>query len=296
MKILLTGANGFLGKCLYSELEQQFEIISLSRRNSDITCDLSQDIPSLPLVDLVIHASGKAHEVPKTINEVNNFFNTNVTGTKNLLKGLEKLNTFPKYLVFISSVSVYGLQYGENISESTPLLASDPYGNSKIEAEKLIQNWCKDNNVIYTILRLPLLIGRNPKGNLFSMIEAIKSGIYFNIYKIDTKKSMVLVDDVSKFILKAAKIGGIYNLTDGINPTFRELSNIIAYQLGKKNPISLPLFLIKFLAYIGDFLGSNFLINSIKLNKMTSNLTFDDTNARKAFGWHPRSVLNNIKI
>ena len=142
--------------------------------------DLSKNVPYFyDRFEIIIHCAGKAHLLPKTNQEIASFYSVNVLGTKNLLKGLT--SKLPKRFVFISSVSVYGLTQGENIPETHPLLAEDPYGKSKIEAEKIVENWCKENNVICTILRLPLLVGLNPPGNLGAMIRGIKKGYYFAI-------------------------------------------------------------------------------------------------------------------
>lgn len=294
-KILITGSSGFLGKRILNSLNGN-KVVRLGRSDrNEIICDLSLNIPQLPHVDLVIHNAGKAHTVPKNALESQAFFDVNLTGTFNLLKGLEK-SGLPKYLVFVSSVSVYGLISGTEIHEDLELNALDAYGKSKIEAELLVKTWCKKNNVTYTILRLPLVVDSNPPGNLGSMIKGIKKGYYFNIGGGGAKKSMVLAIDVAKFILKAAEVGGTYNLTDGFNPTFNELSKHIASQIGKSFVPNLPYFFAKLLAKIGDFLGSSFPINSNKLAKITSPLTFDDTKAREVFGWNPIPVLEGFKL
>ena len=107
---------------------------------------------------------------------------------------------------------------------------------------------------------------------------------------------MVLANDVAKYILIAAEVGGVYNLTDGHHPSFYELSNYISKQLKKKPPKNLNYLVIKVIALIGDLFGSNALINSIKLRKITSNLTFDDTKAREIFLWNPTPILKGFKI
>ena len=270
-------------------------ITSLSRFNADINVDLSKVIPNLPSVDLVIHAAGKAHLVPSSPSERQDFFEVNVTGTINLLKGLEK-STIPKSIVFISSVSVYGCENGLLVTEAAPLLAKDSYGASKIEAERNIIEWCKINNVICGILRVPLIVGINPPGNLGSMIKGINKGYYFNIGGGKAKKSMVLSDDIAKAIIKVAEIGGIYNLTDGYHPSFAELSNTISSQLGKGSPMNMPLWLAKIIAKFGDLFVSKAPLNTNKLCKITSELTFDDSKARKVFGWNPTPVLEGFKI
>lgn len=294
MNILITGSNGFLGKTIQNVLKTN-HIITLSRTNSKLNFDLSNSIPIIDThIDLVIHAAGKAHLNPISNDEILNFHTTNVIGTINLLNGLAAKP--PKQFVFISSVSVYGLITGQNVQESSPLLAQDPYGKSKIEAEIIVKKWCVEYNVIFTILRLPLVVGENPPGNLGAMIRGLKKGYYFNIACGNAKKSMVLATDVAKFILAASEKGGIFNLTDGYHPTFNELSKNIANQLGKSFVPNLPKFIAFKLAKFGDLLGNMFPLNSDKFLKITSTLTFDDTNAKLAFGWNPSPVLEEFKI
>jgi nucleoside-diphosphate-sugar epimerase len=295
MKIILTGSSGFLGQIIVNQFQEN-DLLTLGRANSNITCDLSTHIPNLPPTDLVIHSAGKAHSVPKTPQQKQEFFDVNVTGTQNLLKGLEQAPSLPKSFVYISSVAVYGLDKGENIKETHPLNAKDPYGLSKIQAEEIVQKWCQKNNVICTILRLPLLVGQNPPGNLGAMIKGIRKGYYFNIAGGYARKSMVMASDVAKFILPVAEIGGIYNLTDGYHPNFRELSSVIAQELNKKVPGNIPQWLAKSLAKAGDIIGPKFPVNSNKLDKITSDLTFDDIKAREAFGWNPNKVLEAFKL
>jgi nucleoside-diphosphate-sugar epimerase len=295
MNILITGSSGFMGKVLLKCL-MRCKIVALGKKNANIICDLSTSIPvQIPLIELVIHAAGKAHSVPKTDTEKQEFYEINVVGTKNLLEGLA-ISGIPRYFVFVSSVSVYGKDFGISINENAPLLAKDPYGLSKIQAEQLILDWCNRNNVICTILRLPLLAGQNPPGNLGAMIKGIKMGYYFNIAGGNAKKSMVLAEDVARSILKVAEIGGIYNLTDGYHPSFAELSNYISIQLGKEKPMHMPMWLARIIANFGDLLGSKAPLNTNKLKKLTSDLTFDDSKAREAFGWNPTPVIEGFKL
>ncbi len=295
MKVLLTGGNGFLGKIIFQKLNLDNNIITLSRTNSTLNFDLSNSIPLIAThFDLVIHAAGKAHLKPISNDEILNFHTTNVIGTKNLLNGL--VAKPPKQFVFISSVSVYGLVTGQNVNELTTLKARDPYGRSKIKAEEIIKKWCYEHNVICTILRLPLVVGENPPGNLGAMIRGVKKKYYFNIAGGNSQKSMVLASDIAKFVLKAAEKGGTYNLTDGYHPTFKELSKSIANTIGNPFIPNLPKFIALILSKLGDFLGNKFPINSDKYLKITSTLTFDDNKAREAFGWDPSPVLESFKI
>lgn len=295
IKVLLTGSTGFLGNYIYKVLSQSTDLITISRADANIKADLSIEIPKLSAVALVIHCAGKVHSVPKTEIEKQQFFQVNVKGTENLLKGLEQSPSLPKSFVFISSVSVYGQEIGTGIDEEHPLLAKDAYGESKIEAEQIAKKWCDDNQVVCTILRLPLLVGENPPGNLGAMIKAIERGYYFNIGGGIAKKSMVLASDVAQFIPIVAPVGGIFNLTDGVHPDFASLSAAVANSKKKKKPLNMPLFLAKFLGLIGDFSGNKAPINSLKIKKITSDLTFDDSKARNLMKWNPQEVLEYLK-
>lgn len=293
MRILLTGASGFLGKNILAQL-QDCEVLTISRSSPGHAVDLSITIPNIPECELVIHAAGKAHSVPKTEEEKNEFFRVNVTGTENLLKGLENCPAMPKRFVFISSVAVYGRDTGQMINELTDLAAVDPYGLSKIYAEQIVWEWCKRHEIICTILRLPLLAGKNPPGNLKSMILAIKRGYYFDIGGGKANKSIVMVNDVAKIIQPASRVGGIFNLTDGVNPTFSQLAFLIAKQHNKRRPINISYRVAKILAIAGDLIGRKAPINTKTLKKIVTDLTFDDAKAKSFLGWCPAPVLENF--
>jgi nucleoside-diphosphate-sugar epimerase len=295
--ILLTGDNGFLGRHIKKAFTSQSVLFqTLNRTNADYIVDLYTTAPTFSSrFETVIHCAGAAHKVPKNQLESNFLYDTNVKSTEHLIIGLEKIG-IPKKFIFISSVSVYGTSSGTLIKEDDLLLASDAYGKSKIVCEKKITDWCEKYNIKYTILRLPLLVGSNPPGNLGDMINAIKKNYYFNISNINPRKSMVLAQDVSNIILKASEVGGVYNLTDGDHPSFVDLSKCISRQLNKSNVLTLPYFIVKLLGKIGDKLIPILPINSKKLSRMANDLTFDDTKAKIAFNWHPAKVLDGFKI
>ncbi|WP_273276711.1 NAD-dependent epimerase/dehydratase family protein [Maribacter polysiphoniae] len=299
MKVLITGASGFLGASLLKAFNTLgFSIDTLGRSNDNqIKTDLVNMATKLDTsYDLVVHAAGKAHMVPKTPEEEELFYAVNVKGTENLLRSLKVI---PKYFVFISSVAVYGVDHGTDIRESHPLQAQDAYGKSKILAENIVQQWAELNGVKTTLLRLPLLVGENPKGNLKTMINAIRKGYYFNIGQGNIKKSMVLNDDVVNFIPKIMEQGGTYNLTDGYAPSFKELSDTISNHFATKSVISINYQMIKPVAMIGDLIEKitklKMPINSLKLSKITKPLTFNDDEAR-AQGWNPREVLKHKEL
>jgi nucleoside-diphosphate-sugar epimerase len=294
MAVLLTGANGFLGNYLKLSLaEHGLKLLGLS--DCDYNVDLSNVIPefSEPF-EKIVHAAGLAHIIPKSKQSKQRFFDVNVNGTSNLLKGLEKLPKLPEIFIFISTIAVYGVDSGENIDETAALKAISTYAQSKAEAEAEVERWCNRNNVRLLILRLPLIVGTNPPGNLGAMIRSIKKGYYFRIGEGKARRSIVLAEDVASHISKCNTCSGIYNLTDGVHPTIRELDEAIAFKCGKRIKV-LPHSLVKLAARAGDIIPL-IPINSMKLEKLTSTLTFSDVKARRELGWNPMGVVDHIEI
>ncbi|TSD63248.1 NAD-dependent epimerase/dehydratase family protein [Inquilinus sp. KBS0705] len=290
---LLTGASGFLGGVINEYLTSNAAtVITLDRNATGIKADITQpiDIDNGLQVDVVIHNAGKAHYVPRTTAEEKVFFDVNLQGTKNLCHAIEQLIVKPRALIFISTVAVYGVDAGKNISETHPLNGNTPYAKSKIEAEEWLTAWAKQNDILLGILRLPLVAGPNPPGNLGAMIKGIKSGRYLSIGSANARKSVVWAADIAAIMPVLAQTGGVFNVTDGHNPNFAELEAVIAQALQKKKPTRIPMFIAKLLGYVGDVLG-HFPLNSDKLKKITSTLTFDDSKARKLLDWTPSPVL-----
>lgn len=297
MKLLFTGASGFLGKNICSLLGNRYVISTIGLTpQDDYYIDIAQKIPCLnEQYDIVLHAAGKAHSVPQTDEEKNAFFDVNLQGTKNLCSALEKVGV-PRALIFISTVAVYGCDFGENITEEHPLNGTTPYAESKKQAERYLQGWCNMHGVTLGIIRPSLIAGPNPPGNLGAMIHGMRSGKYFSVGKCEAKKSVLMVEDVANLVPLLAEKGGIYNVCDTYHPSFRELESVISQQLGKSMPFSIPYWLAKSLATIGDCLGGKAPINSCKLSKITKTLTFSNARAIQELGWKPTSVLENFKI
>ncbi len=299
--VLLTGASGFLGSAIVKSLKPHYSLTTIGRSDDEnISCNLATSVPELNSdFDWVIHAAGKAHVVPKNPAEIADFYNVNFNGTKNLIKGIEQYGKLPQAIVFISTIAVYGIDEGKNIDEAQERNATDPYGKSKIQAEDFLLEWGAKNNVRIGIVRPSLIVGQNPPGNLKALIGGIKSGHYLNIDKGKARLSMVLADDLAAFLPTIAQHGGIYHLTDGRHPSLHDISYLVASHFGKKKLLNIPLSLAKQIAVTADFIqkitGKQLLINSKKLLKITSTLTFDDSKAR-AIGWKSRSVIENTQL
>lgn len=296
-KLLFTGGTGFLGKNVMPLLNQNYEVTTCGITLDDmIKANLAMDVPELPeKYDVVLHACGKAHVVPKTDAEKKAFYDVNFQGTVNLCTALEKVGV-PNALIFISTVAVYGCEFGDLITEEHPLEGTSPYAESKIMAEEYLKEWCDSHDVTLGILRPSLLAGKNAPGNLGAMVNGIKKGFYMNIAGGKVVKSILMAEDIAKLVPILAEKGGVYNVCDTRQSSFGEISMSVAKQLGKGKPLNIPYWLACCMAKVGDLLGNKAPINSYKLEKMTKSLTFSNEKARRELGWEPLDVLTNYKV
>ena len=296
--LIFTGASGFLGYNILPFLHKEYKTVHTMGlgQEDDIKINLAKDVPAINThYDIVLHACGKAHVVPRTPEEEKAFYDVNYEGTRNLCAALEKAGV-PKALVFISTVAVYGCESGELITEEHPLNGDIPYAKSKIMAEEFLTKWCSENGVVLGILRPSLLAGKNAPGNLGAMVNGVRKGFYMNIAGGKVTKSVLMAEDIARILPLVAEKGGIYNVCDTRQPSFGELSVSVARQLGKRKPISIPYWMAWCMAKVGDLLGSKAPINSYKLSKMTESLTFSNEKARRELGWEPLDVLENYRI
>ena len=286
-KLLFTGGTGFLGRNVRPILDKRYEVTTCGITPDDmIKANLAKEAPELPeKYDIVLHACGKAHVVPKTEEEKQAFYDVNYKGAIHLCDALEKVGA-PKALVFISTMSVYGDVAGNSSTEETPLRGDSPYADSKIKAEQYLTDWCSKNGVVLGILRPSLLAGEGAPGNLGAMVNGIKTGKYLSIAGGKAKKSILMAEDIANLVPLVAEKGGTYNVCDDYNPSFGELEASIAKQLGKRKPISIPYWMAKCLALVGDVF-SFFPINSSRL---------ENEKAKRELGWQPMDVLENYKI
>jgi Nucleoside-diphosphate-sugar epimerases len=296
-KLLFTGASGFLGYNIRPVLEKSYDVHTIGLTDEDdIKINLAKEVPPInDYYDVVLHAAGKAHVVPKTEAEKQVFFDVNFQGSVNLCKALDNAGV-PKALVFISSVAVYGCEFGELIDEHYALNGDTPYAKSKIMAEDYLTQWCSDHHVKLSILRPSLLAGKNAPGNLGAMVNGIKKGFYMNIAGGKVVKSVLMAEDIARLLPILEEKGGIYNVCDSRQPSFGEISASVAKQLGKRKPISIPYWMAWCMAKVGDLLGDKAPINTYKLEKMTKSLTFSNEKARHELNWEPLDVLENYKI
>lgn len=295
--LLFTGGTGYLGHNIMPILVKDFDVTTIGITDKDmLKANLANEVPELPQrYDVVLHAAGKAHTYPKTEAEKQAFFDVNYKGTIHLCDALEKVGV-PNALVFISTMAVYGSDGSACVTEEFPLNGDSPYAKSKIMAEEYLKDWCERNNVVLGILRPSLLAGPNPPGNLGAMINGIKKGWYLSIGKGETRKSFLMVYDIGRVIPELIKVGGIYNICDDESVSYKEMELLMSSQLNKRPPVSIPLWLAKILAKVGDCLGKKAPINSIKLDKLTRTSIYSSAKIQSALNWRPLHILENFKI
>ena len=295
--LLFTGATGFLGSNVLPLLHENYEVETLALdENATYNVNLVTDTIKLNKnYDVILHAAGKAHVIPRTEAEEKLFYDINFEGTKKICDALKEIG-LPKSFIFISTVAVYGCDIGEMITEDHPLNGDSPYAKSKIMAEQYLQEWCDKNNVVLTILRPSLIAGKNPPGNLGAMIKGIENGKYLSIAGGVSRKSVMMACDLAKVLPLCEEKGGIYNICDDTYPSFHELEILISKQLGKKLPINIPYWVANCLAHIGNLLGQRAPINSARLEKIVKSLTFSNEKIKNELNFKPTDVLTNFEI
>lgn len=323
MPLLLTGASGFLGRNIIGRLGQCYSVTTLGRSATcDIVADLAAGVPTLTgQFDVVVHAAGKAHELPGKEND-DDFLRVNVGGTANLCRALEETG-LPKAFVFISSVAVYGEEAGANVAEDHPLDGTSAYARSKIEAEAIVTDWCARHGVPLAILRPALIVGPHATGNMEAMIRGIRRGFYANVAGGKALRSIVSAADMAEVILKAIGRNDIYNICEQRQRTVAEIARRIADLIGRRHLPSLPLWLARAAALPGDLLNTlpnrkpnslpshqtntpptrhanshlrRWPLDSYRLRKLTESLTFDSAKARRDLQWHPLDALATLSL
>jgi nucleoside-diphosphate-sugar epimerase len=251
MRILVTGAEGFVGKAIVAALlEKKFCVFCLASLKSEtksapklFRADIGNleslnCLDELKNIDAVIHSAGLAHQFGD-VNE-KDFWKVNVEGTKNVV--LKAAHLAAKHFVLISSVSVYGKARQDKrieIDEDFPCEPEGAYAQSKLEAEKIATEICEENSIPLTILRLATVVGEGDQGNTARLINWIDAGRFLWIGKGENLKSLIYKGDVAEacacVLDKKTSETEIFNVTS--EPvSMKEIVGEIAKNLNKKIP------------------------------------------------------------
>lgn len=236
-RCLVTGANGFIGSSILSNINSSDHIfIGLSSSilaPSIINCDLFDKEKlrqALINVDCIIHCAGYVSaDRMETNKEVEKHWHINYEGSKNLLDIACDLGV--KQFINLSSVKVMG-KVGEScVNESYSGEPITSYAKSKLAFEQILARYSAEEKISTVNLRLSMVYGRGSKGNLTKMIAAVKSGFFPPIPETWNHRSLIHIDDVVravKLVLFNSKANGSsYILTGPTSPSGRQLYNSI---------------------------------------------------------------------
>ncbi len=265
MKILITGANGFVGSNLISKLKNEYEVSALVRKKSKVdliyrkTNIIRSDYSKADLknilkdFEIVIHLAGATKG-----KNWNSFYQANYVLTDKISQIAEECDSV-KQFIFISSQAAAGLSNNKipkrEIDESNPITF---YGKSKLMAENAVIKNCKKTN--YTILRPASVYGPGDKDFLI-YFKLVKLGLVTTIWKREQYLSLIYVEDLVKAIQISVANKNAFNqkffISDGkiyrpqdIANSFKKVMNI-----EKVRDLPIPVFLVIIVAYISEFLS-----------------------------------------
>ena len=273
MKILITGASGFIGSFIVEEaLRQGFETWAAVRNSSSreylqderihfIELNLSSKEQLMEQLkphqfDYVVHAAG----VTKCLNK-NDFHRINTEGTKNLADALIALQMPLKRFVFVSSLSIFGAireqQPYEEIRESDTPQPNTAYGRSKLAAEQYLDSLC--SRIPYIILRPTGVYGPREK-DYFIMAKSIQQHSDFAVGYKRQDITFVYVEDVVQAVFLALEKGDNgrkYFLSDGEVYQSTTFSNLIHEELGRPwwIRITAPVWVLRIVTFCGEYIG-----------------------------------------
>lgn len=250
VRILLTGATGFLGRTLLQELLHREHEVTAAVRH---VLPVAEGLRSYPIVDIggttdwlpvlqgievVVHAAARVHVVrerhPDPLAE---YRHVNVDGTLRLAR--QAVASGVRRFVFISSIKVNG----ESTLLGKPFLAGDvpapedPYGVSKLEAEQGLMRLADEAGMELVIIRPPLVYGPGVKGNFASMIKLVEKGLPLPLGAIRNKRSLVGIDNLVDLIIRCidhpAAANRVLLAGDGEDLSTTELLRAVGKAMGK---------------------------------------------------------------
>ena len=304
MKIIVTGATGFLGKPLIKQLSNKFtksNIFPVLRKNSTSFDEFSpivvDDINSttdwtdkLQGIDCVIHCAARVHVMNEADeNPLEAFREVNVRGTLQLAQAAAKSGV--KRFIFVSSIKVNG----ESTTGRLPYRSSDtpnpqdPYGISKAEAEEGLKKLAEETGMDVVIIRPPLVYGPGVKANFAAMLKLASTGVPlpFGCVK-HNQRSMVYVENLISLIIECINNPSAANQTflisDDDDLSTKAFVQGLSMALGKSSfmlPVPNSVF-----SFAGKILGKTAMID-----RLCGSLQVDINHTKNTLNWRsPYSV------
>jgi nucleoside-diphosphate-sugar epimerase len=299
MNILVTGANGFVGKALVSSLiHTTHTVIACVRQSVEPTLDCeyrfidrldshTEWLSVLLNIDVVIHCAAKA-SITQQEAKGPNFSLTEVNTLATLNLARQAADAGVKRFIFISSIKVNGegTKIGKPYTEDSKPNPIDPYGISKYEAEQGLLNIAETTALEVVIIRPTLVYGKNVKGNFHSLMKWTYKGVPLPIGGIKHNlRSLVSVDNLVDFIItciehKNAK-NEIFLISDDDDISTADLLKEISKGLGVKNKaVNIPPKLI-------DTAASAVGKSSVA-QRLSGSLQVDISKAKNLLDWKPK--------
>jgi nucleoside-diphosphate-sugar epimerase len=297
MKILVTGANGFVGSQLSETLAKSGHEVrntarSLASNSSTtrelITCDL-ESVDNLDHLttgcDAIVHLAGRAHVMsdnPATSESL--YVSANVDVTRKLAQSAAR--TGVKRMILMSSVKVNG----ESTTINTPFTAQDipnpqdPYGRSKTQAEQALWEITSTSDLEGVVIRPPLVYGPGVRANFASLIGIVGRGLPLPLGSIQNKRSFVsldnLVDLISTTVQSPNAAGNTFLVSDGHDLSTPELVRSIASALDQSPKLfPFPSALLKLAATASGKRGA--------YDRLCGSLTVDIALTKQKLSWTP---------
>lgn len=305
-RILVTGANGFVGQAFCTEaIGRGISTSGVIRRSSKLLSNGKNFVVgeingatdwSLALTDcdVVIHLAARVHVMQETsANPLAEFRQLNVAATEHLARSAVAAGV--KRFVFVSSIKVNGEETfnGQAYNEQMTPMPQDPYGVSKWEAEQVLHKVAKETGLEVVIVRPPLIYGVGVKGNFAQMIIVIAHGVPLPFASVRNKRSLIYVKNLVDALILCAThpdaAGNTYLVSDGEDVSTSDLLRKLAFAMGKKPRLFLlPISLLR--------LTARMFKKSDQLARLLGSLQIDSSKIRRELGWVPPfSVDDGLK-
>jgi len=248
-RVLVTGANGFVGRALCADLAKQ----GIGHLAAMRALTGPEELPhsnvralgdfaaaewgdAMTGIDSIVHLAGRAHAVSARHSDPTPHIVANVHVTRRLLDAAIKAGV--RRVVFVSTVKVYGetTRMGRPFRAGDPPRPRDAYALSKAEAENVLWQACLGTGLEGVVLRLPLVYGPGVKGNFLQLLEAVASGRRLPFAGVNNRRSLLCVDNAVSAIEVAlrspALVGQTLPIADAQSVSTPDLITKLARQLG----------------------------------------------------------------
>lgn len=302
-RILVTGANGFVGRAVCRALLAQGHSVTGMVRQSGSSiagvdewvcsmsdfADIERTWPAALQADCVIHLAARVHVMRDTAADpLAAFRATNVVGTLRMAKAAHRYGV--RRFLFASSIkAVAELDPGRPLREDDPAHPEDAYGRSKLEAEEALRYFGEQSALDVVVVRPPLVYGPGVRANFLSLMDAIARGIPLPLGAVRGRRSLVYIDNLADAIVRCATdpraTTGCFHIADDEAPTVAELATIMGERLGK--PARLLPVPPSWLRLVGRIMGK-----LPQVERLTGNLRVDNARIRTVLGWRPNCSLD----